>query len=65
LCRNVLIYFDNTTRKRMVNQLYDMLSEGGVLILGATENLYAITDRFESVHYGKTLLYRKPAEDTE
>jgi len=65
LCRNVLIYFDNTTRKRMVNQLYDMLSEGGVLILGATENLYAITDRFEPVHYGKTLLYRKPAEDTE
>jgi len=65
LCRNVLIYFDNTTRKRMVNQLYDMLSDGGFLLLGATENLYAITDTFESIHYGKTLLYRKPAKDTE
>jgi chemotaxis protein methyltransferase CheR len=65
LCRNVLIYFDNATRKRMVNQLYDMLSEGGVLLLGATENLYAITNRFESVYYGKTLLYRKPKEETK
>ncbi|MDY6988721.1 MAG: protein-glutamate O-methyltransferase CheR [Thermodesulfobacteriota bacterium] len=65
LCRNVLIYFDNTTRERMVNQLYDMLSDGGFLLLGATENLYAITDKFESIHHGRTLLYRKPAKETE
>ncbi|MDY6954242.1 MAG: CheR family methyltransferase, partial [Thermodesulfobacteriota bacterium] len=65
LCRNVLIYFDNNTRARMVNQLYDMLSEGGILLLGATENLYAITDKFESVHYGRTLLYRKPPEEPD
>jgi chemotaxis protein methyltransferase CheR len=61
-CRNVLIYFDNNTKKRMVNQIYEMLSGEGFLVLGATENLYGITNGFESFHYEKTLMYRKPAE---
>jgi chemotaxis protein methyltransferase CheR len=64
LCRNVLIYFDLVTRTRMVHQLYDMLSHGGFLILGATENLYGITDQFESLRYGNTLMYRKPAKSS-
>ncbi len=62
LCRNVLIYFDNATRTRMIHQFYDMLSKGGFLILGATENLYAITDNFKSFHYGETLIYQKPSK---
>ncbi len=61
LCRNVLIYFDNVIKERIVHQFYDMLSEEGFLMLGATESLYAITDRFESVHYGQTVLYKKPS----
>ncbi len=64
LCRNVLIYFDDIVRERMVNQFYDMLSEGGLLILGATENLYGITDKFESFHYGQTRIYKKASRDS-
>jgi chemotaxis protein methyltransferase CheR len=62
-CRNVLIYFDNVAKARLIHQFYDMLSEGGVLMLGVTENLHAMTDRtdgFEPLRYGKTLVYRKP-----
>lgn len=60
LCRNVLIYFDNGTKARMIDQFYDVISEGGFLVLGATESLYGITDRFETVRYGEAILYRKP-----
>ena len=37
LCRNVLIYFDADTRRRALEQLADMLTPDGVLILGAAE----------------------------
>jgi len=60
LCRNVLIYFDEDTRRRICHQFYAMLPEGGWLLLGAAENLYGITDRFLSVRFGDTLIYRKP-----
>ena len=63
LCRNVLIYFDNMTKTRTLDQFYDMLSEGGFLLLGSTENLYAISDKYESLHHGDTLIYRKPTKD--
>jgi len=66
LCRNVLIYFDSAVKARMIQQFYHMLSEGGFLILGVTENLHALPerdDRFEPVRYGKTLVYKKNLED--
>ena len=64
LCRNVLIYFDSVMKGRMIQQFYDMLSNGGFRILGVTENLHATADRtdgFEPVRYGKTVMYRKPS----
>lgn len=58
-CRNVLIYFDDDTRRRICRQFHDMLTDEGSLILGSAENLYGVTDQFESVRYGETLVYRK------
>jgi chemotaxis protein methyltransferase CheR len=60
-CRNVLIYFDEATRRRVCEQLAALLDAGGWLVLGAAENLYGITDRFEAVAAGPTLIYRKRA----
>jgi chemotaxis protein methyltransferase CheR len=39
LCRNVLIYFDNTLQNRVLNLLHDSLVHGGVLCLGSRETL--------------------------
>jgi chemotaxis protein methyltransferase CheR len=58
-CRNVLIYFDIETKSRIIEQFSAMLSDKGFLVLGATENVYGITDRFDSVHHGETLFYQK------
>jgi chemotaxis protein methyltransferase CheR len=58
-CRNVLIYFDEYTRRRVCGQLHAALAEDGWLILGSAENLYGMGDGFESMHFGDTLLYRR------
>jgi chemotaxis methyl-accepting protein methylase len=36
-----------------------MLNEGGIMILGSTENIFGISDKFESVHEGESVYYRK------
>lgn len=58
-CRNVLIYFDEAAKRRILDQFHSMLADGGFLVLGATENTYGITDRFESRHAGGSVLYVK------
>jgi chemotaxis protein methyltransferase CheR len=60
LCRNVLIYFDDATRRKICDQFFAMLTDGGWLLLGSAENLYGIHDRFTSIRFGDTLVYRKP-----
>ena len=61
-CRNVLIYFDDATRRRLCEQFHARLLDGGWLILGAAENLYGLGARFESGRLGGTLLYQKQGE---
>ena len=38
-CRNVLIYFDDSAKKKTVARLVDMLNPGGTLYLGHSESL--------------------------
>ncbi len=58
-CRNVLIYFDEATRRRICEQFHAQLSDGGWLLLGAAENLYGISDQFVSTALGDAVIYRK------
>lgn len=46
-CRNVAIYFDKPTQKRLFNRYADYLTIGGMLYLGHAESLIGVTDRFE------------------
>jgi len=39
LCRNVMIYFNEESRKRLLEGLYDSMKKGGYLFLGHTELL--------------------------
>ncbi len=57
-CRNVVIYFDRETQKKLFEELYHCLLPGGYLFIGHSETLHGISDRFESVA-GAT--YRKPS----
>jgi chemotaxis protein methyltransferase CheR len=59
LCRNVLIYFDEPTRKRVCRDLHRLLHRGGWLALGSAESLYGIDNGFETVKHGRAVLYRK------
>lgn len=58
-CRNLLIYFDPDTRRRVMEQLYGALTPGGVIFLGHSETMFGISDRFQSVREGDTVFYVK------
>lgn len=62
-CRNVLIYFDTETRRRVVQLFSERLRDGGYLMLGHSENLFSLTTKFELVQLSGDLVYRKPRMD--
>lgn len=37
-CRNVMIYFDDDTRRKLIRNLTDLLAPGGFLFIGHTDN---------------------------
>ncbi|HEY0683120.1 MAG TPA: protein-glutamate O-methyltransferase CheR [Steroidobacter sp.] len=55
-CRNVMIYFDQPTREKLVSRFSDMLAPGGYLCIGHSESIHAGTAPFKLV--GKTI-YRR------
>ena len=55
-CRNVMIYFDQSTREKLVSRFADMLAPGGYLCIGHSESIHAGTAPFKLV--GKTI-YRR------
>jgi chemotaxis protein methyltransferase CheR len=63
-CRNVLIYFDEHSRRRVIEMFYDRLLPGGFLLLGHSESLINISTAFELVHLRGDLVYRKPLSST-
>lgn len=56
-CRNVLIYFDHVTKRRILSQFHRMLTKDGILILGASEKLIGLNELFNSVRHDNTLYY--------
>ena len=59
-CRNVLIYFDQATRRRVIELFFERLNRGGYLLLGHSENLLQLSTRFELVQLEGDLVYRRP-----
>jgi chemotaxis protein methyltransferase CheR len=62
-CRNVMIYFDTQSRRRLLSLLHGKLREGGWLLLGHSESLLNLTADFELVHLTSDLVYRRPGGD--
>jgi len=48
-CRNVLIYFDQPTKKVILEKIATLMPADGALFLGGAETVLGITDKFEPV----------------
>lgn len=57
-CRNVMIYFDNIVRSRLLNEMYRLLKPGGYLLVGHAESLACIKTDFVCL---KPSIYQKPS----
>jgi chemotaxis protein methyltransferase CheR len=65
LCRNVTIYFDRNTTKRLMQRLHTRLRDGGYLFLGHAETLWQISDDFTLVSLGDAFVYRRTEAGSE
>ena len=61
-CRNVLIYFSSDIKTQILNQFASSLNPNGYLILGASESLSGLTDRFEMVRCNPGIIYKLKAK---
>jgi len=57
--RNMLIYFDDASRKEVAMTFYDMLNPGGYVLLGHAEYMSRIVSVFNAKKIDKTLIYQK------
>lgn len=57
-CRNVLIYFNNEVKSQILEKFAQSLNPGGYLILGSSESMSGLTDRYEMVRCNPGLAYR-------
>lgn len=58
-CRNVIIYFDDKMKQRLIASFHKNLVSGGYLTLGHSESLYGMTTPFETVKKPGCIFYRK------
>lgn len=56
-CRNVMIYFDNPTKIKIIKNFFDILEPGGYLFISQSETLTNLSSDFE---YIAPAVYRKP-----
>lgn len=58
-CRNMLIYFDETSRRIAVENFHNVMRDDGVLFLGHSESMSRISSLFTPVKFGDAIGYRK------
>ncbi len=59
-CRNVIIYFDATGKKRVIDTFYQRLRPDGFLLLGHSESLMNISNQFSLRHFTHDMVYQRP-----
>lgn len=58
-CRNVIIYFDDEMKRKVIGAFYDNLEPNGMLLIGHSESLHNISRAFKPEHHTGTIVYRK------
>jgi chemotaxis protein methyltransferase CheR len=59
-CRNLLIYFDDASRRDAAQTIYDALNPGGFVCLGHSESMSRISALFELRKFAEAIVYQKP-----
>jgi chemotaxis protein methyltransferase CheR len=61
-CRNLLIYFDDLSRKAAAETFYDALNPGGFICLGHSESMSRISSLYRVRKFPEAIVYQKPIE---
>ena len=61
-CRNVLIYFDQQTKKDVLERIAQQMPDDGYLVLGAAETVVGLTDAFSAVESRRGLFQKAGAD---
>jgi len=61
-CRNLLIYFDDLSRKNATDTFYEALNPGGYICLGHSESMSRISSLFKVRKFPEAIVYQKALE---
>jgi chemotaxis protein methyltransferase CheR len=61
-CRNLLIYFDDASRRQAADNFFDVLRPGGFICLGHSESMSRISSLFKIRKFPQAIVYQKPLE---
>jgi chemotaxis protein methyltransferase CheR len=59
-CRNLLIYFDDVSRRTAAEMLFESLNPGGYICLGHSESMSRISPLFRVRKFPEAIVYQKP-----
>jgi len=60
-CRNVLIYFDDAVKTKVIRGFHESLQPRSYLMVGHSESIHSFSTGFELLHFSKAMGYRKRA----
>jgi chemotaxis protein methyltransferase CheR len=58
-CRNVLIYFDEAVKAKVIKGFHEVLHPKSFLLVGHSESIHSFNVGFELLHFSKAMGYRK------
>jgi chemotaxis protein methyltransferase CheR len=58
-CRNVLIYFDDAVKAKVIKGFHESLHPKAFLLVGHSESIHAFNVGFDLMHFSKAMGYRK------
>jgi chemotaxis protein methyltransferase CheR len=61
-CRNMLIYFDDQSRRETIEAMYDCLAPGGYICLGHSESMSRMSSLLRPRKFADAVIYQKPPE---
>jgi chemotaxis protein methyltransferase CheR len=57
LCRNVMIYFDSETKRKIMKEIHGTMFRGGWLLLGGAESAFGLDEYYEKRQIGNMTVY--------